>query len=201
MTDRYEIDFSDDPKFNTVSGLINTTFDIENVVIHRGATEGQLSQLANLINALETRIEGCCNRDTSDEVLQYIIDKLDELEALLANCNGSGGTQPSGCDGNIITVSTVFTGPLQGKATAVSSMPDHNIVGYHFLIKQDDGVYYKSSTARGGLDIGWSIGADGTMVGSATIRGPFSSTIVATDDHGCEGTTYVSLPAGPIIGP
>ena len=61
MTDRYEIDFSDDPVFETVTGLTNTTFNINNVVENRMATEGQLLDIANRINDLQNRINYCCN--------------------------------------------------------------------------------------------------------------------------------------------
>ena len=61
MTDRYEIDFSNDPVFETVTGLTNTTFNINNIVENRMATEGQLLTIANRINDLENRINYCCN--------------------------------------------------------------------------------------------------------------------------------------------
>lgn len=61
MTDRYEIDFSDDPVFKTVTGLTNTTFNINNVVENRMATEGQLLNIAERINDLQNRINYCCN--------------------------------------------------------------------------------------------------------------------------------------------
>ncbi len=61
MTDRYEIDFSDDPVFKTVTGLTNTTFNINNVVENRMATEGQLLNVANRITDLQNRINYCCN--------------------------------------------------------------------------------------------------------------------------------------------
>lgn len=61
MTDRYEIDFSDDPIFETVTGLTNTTFNINNIVENRMATEGQLLDIAERINDLQNRINYCCN--------------------------------------------------------------------------------------------------------------------------------------------
>lgn len=61
MTDRYEIDFSDDPVFETVTGLTNTTFNINNITENRMATEGQLLDIANRINDLQNRINYCCN--------------------------------------------------------------------------------------------------------------------------------------------
>lgn len=61
MTDRYEIDFSDDPVFETVTGLTNTTFNINNITENRMATEGQLLDIANRINELQNRINYCCN--------------------------------------------------------------------------------------------------------------------------------------------
>lgn len=61
MTDRYEIDFSDDPVFETITGLTNTTFNINNITENRMATEGQLLDIAERINDLQNRINYCCN--------------------------------------------------------------------------------------------------------------------------------------------
>ena len=61
MTYRYEIDFSDDPIFETVTGLTNTTFNINNITENRMATEGQLLYIAERINDLQNRINYCCN--------------------------------------------------------------------------------------------------------------------------------------------
>ena len=206
MKDRYEIDFSDNPVFNTVIGLTNTTLDLENIVINRGATEGQLRELYDLLISLQTQINECCAQDHSQGTTDNILARLNDLEARIEGCCYEHSSPPSGdpihsgCDGNVITVSANFTSANQGKATAISSIAGRNIVGYHFLVQQENGIYYKSSTGRSALDFGWSIGADGTMVGSASTRGPWTWMIVATDDHGCEGTTYVNLPGGPIVG-
>ena len=58
--DRYEIDFSSDPTFNTVIGLSNTTFDINNVRSGHMATEDQISQLYADIVRNEKRRDECC---------------------------------------------------------------------------------------------------------------------------------------------
>lgn len=58
--DRYEIDFSPDPTFNSVIGLSNTTFDISNVRSGHMATEDQISQLYADIVRNEKRFDECC---------------------------------------------------------------------------------------------------------------------------------------------
>lgn len=58
--DRYEIDFSTDPVFNSVTGLTNTTFDINNIRSGYMATEDQISQLYADIVRNEKRRDECC---------------------------------------------------------------------------------------------------------------------------------------------
>lgn len=226
---RFKLTLSDNPVFQTVTGLTNTTFDGTNVVESRGATEGQLLAVYNTyqeiktfldengcnddtyaylrqkVNELETRIEQCCTVDHGEQDVSAIVARIDELEARIEECcNKScigGNTGSLTCDGNTITVSVLFNGPNPlvdgGKATAVSSMSDHNIVGYYFLVRNvQTGLYYKSATGKSSGDFGWSIGADGTMQASANTYAPYSNIIVAVDDHGCEGSIQVMLPGG-----
>lgn len=86
MKDRYEINFSDNPVFNTVTGLINTTFNSENVVVDRGATEGQLRELYNLVDSLQSQIDECCDRDHSQATTNNILGKLDDLQERIEGC-------------------------------------------------------------------------------------------------------------------
>ena len=57
---KYNIDFDDNPKFNTVLGLSNTTFDPNNIVSGRMVTEQQLQALWQRIYDDEQIIDRCC---------------------------------------------------------------------------------------------------------------------------------------------
>lgn len=56
----YDLDFDDNPKFNTVLGLSNTTFDPNNIVSGRMVTEQQLQALWQRIYDDELIIDRCC---------------------------------------------------------------------------------------------------------------------------------------------
>ena len=206
MKDKYEIDFSDNPVFNTVIGLTNTTLNLENIVANRGATEGQLRELYNLLISLQTQIDECCAEDHSQAITDDILAKLDDLEARIEGCcnrnpyEGEGGN----CDGNVITVSFAWNGtnPFAdgGQATAVSADSSRQIAAYYFLVYDNrNGIYRRSSTAFGG-DFVWSISSTGTVTASyAGAVGPgneliFAKEIIAVDAQGCEGGTPISLP-------
>lgn len=135
---QFELDFSDDPSFNTVVDLSNRTFDGTNIVSGRGATEDQLlivynkikelqdwidengctddpcSYIRQQIEELAIRIEACCNTDHSEGVTQQLMDKLDDLEARIEGCCNRNpyeeGGGGGGCDGNVITVSFGWNG-------------------------------------------------------------------------------------------
>lgn len=221
---RFKLTLSDNPVFQTVTGLTNTTFDGTNVVESRGATEGQLLAVYNTyqeiktfldengcnddtyaylrqkVNELETRIEQCCTVDHGEQDVSAIVARIDELEARIGECcNKTCFDQETGsssqCDGNVITVSFGWNGSNPyldgGKATAVSSMSDHSIVGYHFLYNFGSGFYKVSTLGK------WSIDGSGNVVhsGSGVSGIPYYTYIVVTDDHGCEGSTRVLLPA------
>lgn len=211
MKDRYEIDFSDNPVFNTVTGLTNTTLNLENIVANRGATEGQLRELYNLLISLQTQIDECCGEDHSQNITNDILAKLDDLEARIEGCcnnnpyEGGGG----GCDGNVITVSFAWNGdPFTdgGQATAVSADSSRQIVAYYFLVYDNrNGIYRRNSAAFGG-DWVWSISSAGSVTASyAGAVGPgnelvFAKEIIAVDSQGCEGGTPISLPIGHAVG-
>ncbi len=214
MKDRYEIDFSDNPVFNTVIGLTNITLDLENIVVNRGATEGQLRELYNLLISLQTQIDECCAEDHSQATTNDILAKLDDLEARIEeccnrNCYEGGGGEGGGCDGNVITVSFGWNGdPFTdgGKATAVSADSSRQIAAYYFLVHDNrNGIYRRSSTAFGG-DFVWSIDSSGNVRASyAGAVGPgnelvFAKEIIAVDAQGCEGGTPISLPIGHGVG-
>lgn len=211
MKDRYEIDFSDNPIFNSVSGLTNTTLNLENIVVNRGATEGQLRELYNLLISLQTQIDECCAEDHSQATTDDILARLDDLEARIEGCcnrnpyEGGGG----GCDGNVITVSFGWNGdPFTdgGQATAVSADSSRQIVAYYFLVYDNrNSIYRRSSTAFGG-DWVWSISSTGSVTAShAGAVGPgneliFAKEIIAVDSQGCEGGTPISLPISHAVG-
>ena len=213
MKDRYEIDFSDNPVFNTVIGLTNITLDLENIVVNRGATEGQLRELYNLLISLQAQIDACCGVDHSQDITTDILDKLDDLEARIEECCNrncyEGGGGGGGCDGNVITVSFGWNGdPFTdgGQATAVSADSSRQIVAYYFLVYDNrNGIYRRGSTAFGG-DWVWSINSSGRVTAShAGAAGPgnelvFAKEIIAVDAQGCEGGTPISLPISHAVG-
>lgn len=212
MKDRYEINFSDNPIFSTVTGLTNTTFNSENVVANRGATEGQLRELYNLLISFQSQIDECCAEDHSQATTNDILAKLDDLEARIEECcnrnpyEGGGG----GCDGNVITVSFAWNSSTPfadgGQATAVSADSSRQIAAYYFLVYDGrNGIYRRSSTAFGG-DFVWSIDSSGSVTAShAGAVGPgnelvSAKEIIAVDSQGCEGGIAISLPIGHGVG-
>lgn len=212
---RFKLALNRNPTFNTVTGLTNTTFDPENVVSDRGATEGQIKQVRDKIIELQTWLDenGCSN-----DPYQILSDKLSELEQAIDQCcanpqdsivqeltsrlealeqwqcpSGTGYTDPTACDGNQITVDFQWTAynKTTGKATATSSMSDHSIVSYDFLTQVAPGVYKKSKVAGLG-DFHWEIDNSGNVTMSSGGAAPATG-IVATDDHGCEGVNNTSF--------
>lgn len=223
----FEQDFKTNPSFNTVTGLTNTTFDPENYVANRGATEGQIKIVHDMIKALqdwldefgcsddpyaiikakvdelEAAIDVCCGNQ-QDTVIQLLNDRLDALEQAITDCCEGGGST-STCDGNKITVSYSWNGPNPladgGKATATSSITGRNIVSFHFLAREGN-VYIKTPQASGvGPDWGWTIDSSGNMrASSGTWSGRYAVAIVATDEQGCEGMIPITLPGGAVGG-
>lgn len=57
---RFKLALSDNPVFETITGLTNTTFDSNNIVGGRMATEAQIKALWEDINVLEQRVDYCC---------------------------------------------------------------------------------------------------------------------------------------------
>ena len=111
MANEYELDFENNPRFNTVLDLSNRTFDPENFVSGRGATEDQLkymwdvyeeihevvqadpySLLVQRVTELEERQKVCCDNPQSGIIAAYN-SRMDELEARqIACCNNEGAT-------------------------------------------------------------------------------------------------------------
>lgn len=90
---QFDFDAARNAVFNTVTGLSNTVFDPENVVPDRGATEGQLKSVSDIIVELRNFLDeqGC------DDPWAYIKQKVDELEEAQARCCetdwGQGATE------------------------------------------------------------------------------------------------------------
>lgn len=220
---RFKLALTKNPSFNTVVGLVNTTFDPENVVSDRGATEGQIKFVHDKIAELQAWLDenGCSN-----DPYQILCDKLSELEANIDECcanpqdsivqelsnrltaleqwqcpSETGYVDSSGCDGNVISVNFQWTSQNKttGKASATSSMNDHNIVSYDFIVQVAPGVYKKSKRAGLG-DFHWEIDNNGNVTMQSGGSAPGTG-IVVTDDHGCEGTNGTSFwNTGSVIG-
>lgn len=79
-------ELSQNPTFNTVVGLSNTSFDPENFIANRGATEGQIKVVHDMIKALQDWLDenGC-----SDDPYAIIKAKVDQLEAAIDECCGN----------------------------------------------------------------------------------------------------------------
>lgn len=197
----FGMDFNKNPEFNTVTGLTNTTFDPNNVVSNRGATEGQIKTLHDDIGELETRIEGCCTHQDDTQLIQQMLDRIDELEAQINDCcnrtcydieqGGEGPYNPQSCPGNTVTVSFGWDGPniysAGGTASAVSSS-GAAIAGY-YLVTVINGVPTKVSVAGQ-----WSISGSGHVQWNSVWAPGHPVAIAAVDADGCEGYTNVSFP-------
>lgn len=57
---RFKLNFNNDPSFNTVMGLTNTSFNSTNYMENRMATEEQISELYNRVVEQEQRRNKCC---------------------------------------------------------------------------------------------------------------------------------------------
>ena len=215
-------ELSQNPTFNTVVGLSNTSFDPENLIANRGATEGQIKIVHDMIKALqdwldefgcsddpyeqikakvdelEATIDVCC-ANPQDALIQALTDRLDALEQAITDCcEGGGGGGGGICDGNIITVSFGWNGmnPYTdgGKATAVSADTSRQIAGFYFLCYDgEQNIYFKTSTARGG-DFIWTINGQGDVTATNGSSYNWAKAIVAVDTQGCEGIVQVDLP-------
>lgn len=80
---RFKLSVSNNPSFNSVTGLTNTTFDPTTMVSGRGATEDQVKVVYDRIKELQDWLDenGC-----SDDPYAIIKQKVDELEAAIDQC-------------------------------------------------------------------------------------------------------------------
>lgn len=214
---------SNNPVFNTVTDLSNTTFDPSNVVNNRGASEGQVKYVYDLIKALQDWLDehgcssdpyaiirqkvdeleeaiGICCANPQDTLIQTLTDRLNALEQSIEDCCNQSEVI-STCDGNTITVSFSWnsTDPVTdgGQTIAVSTDTSRNISAYYFLLYDvENGLYRRITTAFGG-DVHWSIDKNtGAVSALPTPISPKYNVIgiVAVDTQGCEGMTSVNLP-------
>lgn len=146
----YELDFTANPQFQTVTGLTNTTIDPLNIVNHRGASEGQVKTIYNMLNAQQEwleqnaggsdevygvmrnrldavvgMIEDCGGGEQGDAVLNAIWTKLEALETQIQACmqRPCFGSGTDGADGNAVTVSFAWNGanPIADGGTATAT--------------------------------------------------------------------------------
>ena len=89
---RFNSDIKENPSFNTVNGLSNKTFDPENIVSGRGATEDQLKVVGDVVKDLDDYITefGCSD---CDQKYQSIRQELDDLQAAQEECCQNRVTQ------------------------------------------------------------------------------------------------------------
>lgn len=143
----YELDFTRNPVFQTVTGLTNTTFDPLGIVANRGASEGQLKEIYNMARALAEWFNN--NSGASDEMFAVMQNKLDEVVGLTQDCGDNEqsnallnaiwtkleavetqvqacaqqpcfGSGTDGADGSVVTVSFSWNGadPIADGGTA-----------------------------------------------------------------------------------
>lgn len=102
---KYDADFLQNPKFNTVLGLTNTTFDANNIVSGRMVTEQQLQDTWRRIYDDEILIDRCCRDiilwETYVQVVRLNNNTFIEPPNLVAPCPGSGGTVVSSFYDNV----------------------------------------------------------------------------------------------------
>lgn len=98
--DRYEIDFSNDPIFNTVTGLTNITFDHSNVRSGYMATEDQILNLYNQVLDNEEKLRRCCSKlhiwEARVQIVRMNTNTIDTNNRLT-----SGGIVVSSFDDNV----------------------------------------------------------------------------------------------------
>ena len=83
---KQNITLPDNPIFNSVNGLRNRTFDANNIVSGRGATEDQLKPIADQVNEMQAFLDenGCQN--APDDLYRALSERLDDLETLQEQC-------------------------------------------------------------------------------------------------------------------
>lgn len=79
MTTTYSLSISQNPQFQTVTGLTNQVFDRNNIVSGQMATEAQIQQLWQDIITLEQRIDYCCRDIVYWDIQVRIRDKYGNI--------------------------------------------------------------------------------------------------------------------------
>lgn len=186
------------PTFQTVRGLTNRTFDPENIVADRGATEDQLLAVYNRHKELSDWIDQNMCDNTQAAAIQTLGERLDALEEKIGNCY-VGGAASTACDGNELEVSFAWNGadPFTdgGTASAISADPERPAVYFWFLIHDSaNDIYFKSRVARGGEGVMWRIDDAGAVTAEPGLCVNVGYAVIAVDAQGCEGMVLVSLP-------
>lgn len=199
------VSLSKNPRYRTVTGLTNTSFDAASIVSGRGATEDQLKTIHDQCAELETQVAEIENSDTLNAIVAEMRAEVDDLRAMVEHCcsNLHAGVvdEPSGTgDGADVSVGVAWDADPQtngGQMTATSSS-GAAIVMYWFLVRKSDGVFLKMPSARFAgrvLTVDTATGAITVTAGS----GAATDKIVAgaTDENGCEGLRTYSATSAP----
>lgn len=126
---QFELEFSNDPSFNTVINLTNKTFNPDNITEGRMATEDQILQLEQRYNEVQQIVDYCCRDIVVWKTFVRIID--------------SSGNVVSPYGENVV-VGTA----RRGKPFTVTFSPNFNPNTYKTT---SDGVNPVSITRAGGL--------------------------------------------------
>lgn len=128
---KYEIEFVDNPKFESIAGLTNTTFDPDNYREDRMATEAQVLAAWNATADLETEAIRCCKKmcvwETYVQIVRMntntIASKLPDSGGVIVSPFGHNRTSGVMRRGEIYTVdfSLPFDSNLYSPYTVQSS--------------------------------------------------------------------------------
>ena len=166
MANEYEFDFENNPRFNTVLDLSNRTFDPENFVSGRGATEDQLkymwdvyeeihevvqaeecdddpySLLVQRVTELEERQKVCCDNPQSGIIAAYN-NRIDGLEARQTAC----------CNNEGATITAVFN-QIQSRLTQLESKMEGHCNST--MVGNETPLTNAQSAAVGGFSLNWN---------------------------------------------
>lgn len=141
---KYEIGFVDNPRFESISGLTNTTFDPDDYREDRMATEAQVLAAWNATNDLELEGERCCKKMQVWETYVQIV----RLNTNTLDANGQSR------DGGVV-VSPFHRNRRSGILreediyTVTFALPfDSGIYAPYTLIAGADGLVYAASATN-----------------------------------------------------
>lgn len=82
MSIRYKLRIDENPQFQTVGSLTNRTWDPDNIVSGRGATEDQLQAVDGKIVELSESIPTC-----TDDPFTHLEGRVSQIEQAFADCS------------------------------------------------------------------------------------------------------------------